>query len=223
MKKYIIIMLSFLGLFFINVGIVSADGNISSKLTDSQVQEIKNRIKEAGIPIDHRDTIEGDYKDFTDYVIYIKKDDLGSSNKVTLTLYTKIPGGEQGWEGSSDSYSLMSFDVIEFQDYWLEFDEATQKWKWKTDMDMPWADGAIGIQGYVFSSTETVKENVDGENIFFQLGSPLESALEVTKMAIQQKMIQLWQNLVPYGIILLASWVSLGILYKVLRTYLAVL
>ncbi|MFZ1758856.1 MAG: hypothetical protein WAT96_07390, partial [Streptococcus suis] len=69
MKKYIIILLSFLGLFFINVDIVSASAKtISSKLTATQVQKIKDRIKQAGIPIDHRDTIEGDYKDFTDYV-----------------------------------------------------------------------------------------------------------------------------------------------------------
>lgn len=222
MKKYIIIMLSFLGLLFINVGIVSADDKISSKLTATQIQEIKNRIKEAGIPIDHRDTIEGDYKSFTDYVIYIKKADLGSSNKVTLDLYTKKPGGEQGWDGSSDSYSLMSWDVEEHMEYWLEFDEATQKWKWETDWSMPWDTGSIGLQGYVFSSTETVKGNVDGENIFFQLGSPLELILEVTRARMGQMTLQFWQNLVPYGIILLASWVSWVILYKVLRPYLAV-
>ncbi|MFZ1758849.1 MAG: hypothetical protein WAT96_07355, partial [Streptococcus suis] len=192
---------------------------ISSKLTATQVQKIKDRIKQAGIPIDHRDTIEGDYKDFTDYVIYIKKDDLGSSNTVTLTLYTKKPGGEQGWYGSSDSYSLMSFDVKESQDYWLEFDKVTQKWKWKTNMNMPWATGSIGLQGYVFSSTETVKENVDGENVFFQLGSPLELILEVTRARMVQMTLQFWQNLVPYGIILLASWISLIILVKVLSVF----
>lgn len=221
MKKYIIIMLSFLGLLFINVGIVSADDNISSKLTATQIEEIKNRIKEAGILIDHRDNIVGNYKDFTDYVIYIKKGDLGSSNKVTLTLYTKKPGGEQGWDGDG-SFNLMSWDVEKSQDYWLEFDEATQKWKWKTDFDFAWSTGSIGIDGYIFSSTEFIEKTVDTENVFFQLGSPLESILGVARTRMGQMTLQLWQNLVPYGIILLASLVSLGILYKVLRTYLAV-
>ncbi len=218
MKKYIIIMLSFLGLLFINVGIVSADDKISSKLTSTQIEEINKRVKEAGLPIDHREELFSNYKGWTDYVIYIPRSEFyGNSREVRLVLYTRSKDDPEGWSGES----WLDTDVTEYMGYDLKYDKKNKKWYWFTYGDYPHPNTMVGIDGYIINATETITKNIDDDITFFPQRSPLDLAWGVTKMEIQQTMFQLWQNLVPYGIILLASWVSLGILYKVLRTYLA--
>jgi hypothetical protein len=219
MKKYIIIMLSFLGLLFINVGIVSADDKISSKLTATQIEEINKRVQEAGLPIDHREELFSNYKNFTDYVIYIPRSEFyGDSREVKLVLYTRSKNDPDGWSGEE----FLDTDVTEYMQYELKYDEDNKKWYWHTWGDYPSPNSMVGIDGYIINATETIAKNIDTEQTFFPQRSPLDLAWGVTKMEIQQKIFQLWQNLVPYGIILLASWVSWVILYKVLRPYLAV-
>ena len=224
MKKYIIIMLSFLGLFFINVGIVSADNKISSKITATQIEEINKRIQEADIPIDHREELFSAYKNFTDYVIYIPRTEFfGDSRDVRLYLYTRSSDDPDGLTADlgPDSGNVYSY-ITEYMQYDLKYDEGNKKWYWHTWGDYPNPGSMVVFDGYIFNSTETITANLDNEEIFFPQRSPLDLILGVTKSRMEQTMFQLYQNFLPYGIILLASWVSLGILYKVLRTYLVV-
>lgn len=221
MKKYIIIILSFLGLLFINVGIVSADDKISSKLTATQLEQINNRIKEAGIPIDHREELFSNYKEFTDYVIYIPRTEFyGKSRNVKLFLYTRSSNDPDGLtaDHGSDSGNVYSY-ATEYMQYDLTYDKSKKKWYWYTIGDYPHGTSMVVFDGYILNSTETITANLDNEEIFFPQRSPLDLAWGVTKMRVQQTMYQLWQNLVPYGIILLASWISLIILVKVLSVF----
>lgn len=216
MKKYIIIMLSFLGLLFINVGIVSADDKISSKLTATQIEEINKAVQEAGLPIDHREELFSNYKNFTDYVIFIPNSEFyGDTRNVQMFLYTRSKDDPDGWSGKS----WLDTDVTEYMQYDLKYDEDKKKWYWFTYGDYPHPANMVGVTGYIINATETITKNIDDETTFFPQRSPLDLAWGVTKMRIQQTMFQLWQNLVPYGIILLASWISLIILVKVLSVF----
>lgn len=219
MKKYIVIMLSFLGLLFINVGIVSADDKISSKITATQIEEINKRVQEAGLPVDHREELFSNYKNFTDYVIFIPRSEFyGDTRNVQMYLYTRSKDDPDGWSGES----WLDTDATEYMQYDLKYDEDKKKWYWFTYGDYPGPTSMVGVTGYIINATETITKNIDDDITFFPQRSPLDLAWGVTKMRIQQTMFQLWQNLVPYGIILLASWVSWVIFYKVLRPYLAV-
>lgn len=215
MKKYIIILLSFLGLFFINVGIVSADDKVSSMLTTTEIKQINDRIKKAGLPIDHREELFSAYKNFTDYVIYIPESEFRYDKQVKLVLYTRRKDDPDGWSGTE----YLDTDASEYMQYDLKYDEDEKKWYWHTWGDYPGPTSMVGIDGYIISSTEPITKALDNEYVFFQPRSPLELILEVAKARIQQMMFQLWQNLVPYGIILLASWISLIILVKVLSVF----
>lgn len=221
MKKYIIIMLSFLGLFFINVGIVSADDKISSKITATQIEQINKRIQEAGLPIDHREELFSAYKNFTDYVIYIPRTEFyGDSRDVQLFLYTRSSDDPDGLTANrgSDSGEVYSY-TTEYMQYDLKYDKDNKKWYWHTWGDYPSPNSMVVFNGYIINSTETITANLDNEQIFFPQRSPLDLAWGVTKMRIQQTMFQLYQNFLPYGIILLASWISLIILVKVLSLF----
>lgn len=178
MKKYIIIILSFLGLLFINVGIVSADGNVSSRLTEAQVKEIKNRIKEAGFPINHRDDLFSKYKGWTDYIIFLSGQDPSTIpnptiwDEVQLRLYTRYSKDVDGWQlYKGRNYLSLVTEVKAFTGYYLRYDEEKKKWRWYDTNGLSPTTFANGSElfaiGYIFYSTETVPETIDNEFIFF--------------------------------------------------------
>lgn len=167
MKKYIIIILSFLGLLFVNVGIVSANGTASSKLTATEVEEIRDRIKEAGLPINNRDNFSKDYKDWTDYVIFIPASRLGIDNNVHMVLYTRSSNDIDGWQVNGSGSIITQATTSKY--YYLKYD-TFKKWYWDDLGRAPikWDKPVENLtNGYIFYATERVTQTIDNGSTFF--------------------------------------------------------